>query len=437
MSQILFNAFDRWDADEDLEFLRAMAEEIDAEEAEEHVNNERVPRTRRYIHRDREQAGEMLHKHYFCESPKFHDRHVKRRFRMSKDLFLCIINDIIAYDVQPLPRHFEYFKPKIDALGRKSFSTIQKCTSALRQLAYGTAADMFDEYLQMSECTSIVCLDMFCRCVLELYVDEYLRKPTSSDIARLYSAHEEKHGFKGMLGSIDCMYWQWRNCPVAWKGQYTSGHQKHPTIVLEAVASYDTWIWHAFFGDAGANNDVNVLNQSSLFDDIKNGTAPFAPFTVNGNTYTNGYYLVDGIYPDWATLIKAYLTPTEEPRIKFKRFQESARKDVERTFGVLQGRFHILQMAGRPQSVNKLRRILYCCVLLHNMIVEDNGFNISWLEEELLNTREANPNFVRNRSTSRDVRDQEIRDRNIHDQLREDLTQHIWELPPNFRTLNA
>ncbi|XP_071718393.1 uncharacterized protein [Rutidosis leptorrhynchoides] len=134
---------------------------------------------------------------------------------MSKDLFLRITNDIIAYDVQPLPRHFEYFKPKIDALGPKSFSTIQKCTSALRQLAYGTAADMFDEYLQMSECTSIVCLDMFCRCILELYVDEYLRKPTSSDIARLYSAHEEKHGFKGMLGSIDCMHWQWWNCPVS------------------------------------------------------------------------------------------------------------------------------------------------------------------------------------------------------------------------------
>ncbi|XP_071715196.1 uncharacterized protein [Rutidosis leptorrhynchoides] len=134
---------------------------------------------------------------------------------------------------------------------------------------------------------------------------------------------------------------------VAWKGQYTSGHQKHPTIVLEAVASYHTWIWHAFFGAAGANNDVNALNQSSLFDDIKNGNAPFAPFTVNGHDYLNGYYLTDGIYPDWAILIKAYSTPTDEPRAKFKQFQESARNDVERTFGALQGRFHILQMVGR------------------------------------------------------------------------------------------
>ncbi|XP_071712638.1 uncharacterized protein [Rutidosis leptorrhynchoides] len=302
----------------------------------------------------------------------------------------------------------------------------------MRQLAYGTIADMFDEYLQMVEGTSILCLNSFCKCVLELYVNEYLSKPTSSDRARLYSTHEEKHGCRGMLGSIDCMLWKWKNCPNAWKGQYTIGHQGHPTIVFEAVASYDTWIWHAFFGVACANNDVNVLNQYSLFDDIKNGNAPFAPFTINGNEYTNGYYLADCIYPYWSTLMKAYSTPTDEPRTKFKRFQESACKDVERTFDILQGRFHILQMAGRPHTVNKLRRILYCFVLLHNMIVEDNGFNISWLEEELLRTNEANPKYVRNRSRSRDVREHEIRDRNIHNQLRNDLTEHIWGLPPNL-----
>ncbi|XP_071695847.1 protein ALP1-like [Rutidosis leptorrhynchoides] len=207
--------------------------------------------------------------------------------------------------------------------------------------------------------------------------------------------------------------------------EHPLGHQGHPTIVLEVVASYDTWIWHAFFGAAGANNDVNFLNQSSLVDDIKNGTAPLAPFIVNGNDYPDGYYLTDGIYPAWATLIKAYSTPTDEPRAKFKRFQESAHKDVERTFGVLQGRFHILQMVGRPHTINKLRRILYRCVLLHNMIVEDNGYNITWLKEELLRSDEANSNYVRNRSTSRDVREQEIQDRNIHDQLRHDLFEHI------------
>ena len=44
-----------------------------------------------------------------------------------------------------------------------------------------------------------------------------------------------------------------------------SGHVHEPTIILEAVASYDLWIWHAFFGLPGSHNDINVLERSSVF----------------------------------------------------------------------------------------------------------------------------------------------------------------------------
>jgi hypothetical protein len=51
-----------------------------------------------------------------------------------------------------------------------------------------------------------------------------------------------------MLGSLDCMHWRWKNCPSAFQGQF-SGHRHHhtPTIILEAVALQDLWIWYAFF----------------------------------------------------------------------------------------------------------------------------------------------------------------------------------------------
>ncbi|XP_071740745.1 uncharacterized protein [Rutidosis leptorrhynchoides] len=164
----------------------------------------------------------------------------------------------------------------------------------------------------------------------------YLRKPTADDIARLYNFHEQKHGLPGMLGSIDCMHWEWKNCPIAWQGQYTRGDKKGPSIMLEAVASQDLWILHAFFGMAGANNDINVLNYSPLFNTIKECTAPPSPFNVNGHHYERGYYLGDDIYPNWAMLVKAPHNPIDEQHKKFLRFQESARKDIERAFGVLQ-----------------------------------------------------------------------------------------------------
>ncbi|XP_071727635.1 uncharacterized protein [Rutidosis leptorrhynchoides] len=170
----------------------------------------------------------------------------------------------------------------IDALGRQSFTTLQKCTSDIRQWAYGLSPDALDEYLHMSEQTSVLYLDNFCKCIIDLYKSRYMRSPTLTGVTRLYSAHEEKHGFKGMLGSID-MHLDWKNCHVSYKGQYTRGDHKKLTIMLEAVASYDLWIWYAFFGMTGFNNDINILNQSPVFDALKNEIAPSALFEINGH----------------------------------------------------------------------------------------------------------------------------------------------------------
>lgn len=68
--------------------------------------------------------------------------------------------------------------------------------------------------------------------------------------------------------------------------------------MLEVVVSHDLWIWHAFFGVSGSNNDINVLNQSPLFNEVLLGTASMCSFEVNGKMYTKGYYLADGIYPE-------------------------------------------------------------------------------------------------------------------------------------------
>ena len=138
-----------------------------------------------------------------------------------------------------------------------------------------------------------------------------------------------------MVGSIDCMHWEWKNCPTAWKGQYARGSGK-PTIVLEAVVSQDLWIWHAFFGPPGTLNDINVLDRSPVVDDIFQGRAPRLEYVVNGNLYKLAYYLTDGIYPKWSTFIQSISHPQGPKAELFARIQEATRKDVERAFRVLQ-----------------------------------------------------------------------------------------------------
>ncbi|GKD04563.1 hypothetical protein Tco_1179537 [Tanacetum coccineum] len=219
-----------------------------------------------------DEAEQRLIEDYFSDDetpPKYTEENFRRRYRMSSTLFAKIINDITNYDAQPLPEYFLFFKQRYDATGRASIGPIlMKCTSAIRQLAYGIAPDEFDEHLQIIERCSREFLDNFTKCIYILYVEAFLRKPNLEGIQNIYALHEEEHGLPRMVGSIDCIHWDWKNCPKSLHGQFKRRDHKYPTLMLEAVADQKLWIWHAYFGVPEANNDLSVPYGSLLFDDL-------------------------------------------------------------------------------------------------------------------------------------------------------------------------
>jgi hypothetical protein len=154
---------------------------------------------------------------------------------MSRDLFCRIPYAVEAHD--------PHFVQRRDGSTKFSFTSLQKITATLRMLAYGVTTDFMDEYLKMGEATVLKSLKRFVQAVISVFSEEYLRSPNNEDITRLL-AEGKNRGFSGMLGSIDCMPWKWKSRPASWQGMY-SGHIHEPTIILEAMASYDLWIWHA------------------------------------------------------------------------------------------------------------------------------------------------------------------------------------------------
>lgn len=159
-------------------------------------------------------------------------------------------------------------KKKKGAAKKLGFSPVVKITAALRQLAYGYAADCVDEYLEMSESSALLWLKKFCQAVIEIYEEEYMRSPNANDVERLLKENE-KRGFPGMLGSIDCMHWVWKNCPTAWHGQYV-GKEGVPTIVLEAVASNDLWFWYLVLNEhATRYRQTLITTQNSFVNKIQ------------------------------------------------------------------------------------------------------------------------------------------------------------------------
>ncbi|GKD68606.1 ALP1-like protein [Tanacetum coccineum] len=243
---------------------------------------------RNIITRDRAGEHERLVIAFFNDAPMYDATRFRKTFRMARPLFNRIVIAITNHDA--------YFHNNTDCTGREGISAFIKCTSAILQLAYGVNASFLDEYMQISERSSRKALDYFCQVVMDIFSPEYLRKPTVTDIDKLYRHHEEKN---------------------------RRDHGSNPFISLEAVASQDLWIWHAFSGVAGSNNDINVLYQSPLFKDLKTGRAPEIPFVANDVSYRPGYYLVDGIYPELTPLIKTIPEPSDDDhkRILYKQKQ--------------------------------------------------------------------------------------------------------------------
>ncbi|GJT56660.1 ALP1-like protein [Tanacetum coccineum] len=209
------------------------------------------------------------------------------------------------------------------------------------------------------------------------------------------------------------------------KAQYVRrDHGPNPFILLEVVASQDLWIWHAFFGVVGSNNDINVLYQSPLFNDLKTGRAPEIPFVANGVTYRSGYYLVDGIYPKLAPFVNTIPEPVDDDhkRILYKQKQESARKDVERAFGVLKKKWAILANPTQTMKKDRIVNMMYTCIILHNMIrkYKKVAISLKWFREEAHQAED----MLRNEEQVQEVT-RWIRSSQVHLNLRHDLIEHL------------
>ncbi|XP_047973305.1 uncharacterized protein LOC125215797 [Salvia hispanica] len=185
LTRALFDAVNEAKA----ECLAQMQREQAVAEAEEEARVPRPIRRRTFVPREHDVAHELLFIDYFAENPRRGPNVFHRRFRMSRDLFLRIVHTLEARD--------EYFQEyREDGMGDSGLTPLHvKCTVAIRQLAYGTTSDMFDEYLHVGDTTDRECLKNFYKLVVEAFGDTYLRCPTADDCQSLMRMHETVHGF--------------------------------------------------------------------------------------------------------------------------------------------------------------------------------------------------------------------------------------------------
>ncbi|XP_074360338.1 uncharacterized protein LOC141700495 [Apium graveolens] len=130
---------------------------------------------------------------------------------------------------------------------------------------------------------------------------------------------------------------------------------------------------------------------------------------------------------------KQYLVHIVRKKKLFAKYQESQRKDVERVFGVLQSRFTIVRGPIRFWDRADLRRIMRACIIIHNMIVEDESDTYAIPFGPLPTYDDTKnglpePNLVEKPFVPYETYVQNsmrMRDRQTHLQLKNDLVEHI------------
>jgi hypothetical protein len=172
-----------------------------------------------------------------------------------------------------------------------------------------------------------------------------------------------------------------------------------------------------------------VLKASHLFANLAEGKSPPVNYMIRCKEYTVRYYLADGIYPKWSTLVQTIHDPQGPKKILFAQKQESCRKDVERAFGVLQSRWAIVKGPARFWNKRVLHDIMTACIIMHNMIIEDERDLSAPIKE--FNTAPAlNVESLSNGGARFDeflARHRQIKDKAAHIALRNALIDHLWD----------
>jgi hypothetical protein len=166
-----------------------------------------VPGRLAYRKRGRLVHHDIIMRDYFCDNPVYDDVQFRTRFRMSRRLFLKVVEAICAFD--------SYFVQKPDATGTLGLSSIQKCIAAIRMIGYGVPSDATDEYTRAAKSTAMESMKRFVRAIRGVFEKQYLRQSTREDLEKQISINKAR-GWPGLFGSIDCMHYQWKNYLVAW-----------------------------------------------------------------------------------------------------------------------------------------------------------------------------------------------------------------------------
>ena len=120
---------------------------------------------------------------------------------------------------------------------------------------------------------------------------------------------------------------------------------------------------------------LNSLRKREIYQNV---TYEIIDDVVDTKTVTGVYVICDGGYMKDSFLIDPYAFRSSRSVIYWSEWLESLRKDVECLFGILKSRFRISRNPVAFHSKEDIQNIMFCCCILHNLILSADGIDTAW-----------------------------------------------------------
>ena len=86
------------------------------------------------------------------------------------------------------------------------------------------------------------------------------------------------------------------------------------------------------------------------------------PYKIGSEIFEKCFILVDGIYPEYGRFAKGYKQPITENEKKYTKWQEGARKEIERAFAILQSKFQFVCRPILLHNINHICKRMGTCI---------------------------------------------------------------------------
>ena len=200
--------------------------------------------------------------------------------------------------------------------------------------------------------------------------NDYVKFPTTpaETAASVATFRETRTELINVAGAIDGTHIK-IIAPEVDAVDYFSRYQQHDMIVHGVVDGKGKFL-DAVVGFPGSAHDARVLRNSDLYHEAEQGNILQAPRVNIGGHEIHPYLVGDSAYPLAAWLLKPFPEGTRDPDEKtFNKELSRARVTVERAFGILKGRWRILQKR-LDSSLPFAIKSTIACIVLHSFCLE-------------------------------------------------------------------